>query len=81
MRKDQNCDGQPISEAFNWDRRLDRGMDELVGITRGVLADGKLVLDEARFMRDWLERNEPVRRSYFGKVVYDALKDALFACL
>src|SRR3954463_2521073 len=77
MRKDLDHDGQPLREAFNWDRRLDRGMDELIGISRGVLADGVLVLDEARFLLDWLERNEPVRRGFFGKVLYEALAEAL----
>ena len=77
MDSDLDCEGQPLEKAFNWDRRLDRGMDELIGIARGVLADGKFVVEEARFLLDWLNRNDPVRRNYFGKVLYDALKDAL----
>src|SRR5258708_2121395 len=52
-------------------------MDELIGIVRGVLADGVLVVEEARFLIDWLNRNEPVRRSFFGKKLYDALYRAL----
>lgn len=70
-------DGQPLESAYNWDRRLDRGMDELIGIARGVLADGALVIQEARFMLDWLNRNEPVRRDFFGRFLHDALTCAL----
>jgi NAD-dependent DNA ligase len=77
MRDDLSDDGQPLNEVFNWDRRLDRGMDELIGIARGVLADGAFVVQEAQFLFDWLTRNEPVRRDYFGKFIYDALGHAL----
>lgn len=52
-------------------------MDELIGIARGVLADGSLVVQEARFLFDWLKRNEPVRRDFFGKTIYDSLQKAL----
>jgi hypothetical protein len=72
-----NKHGQPLGEGFNWDRRLDRGMDELVGLARGVLADGVLVVEEARFILDWLERNEPVRRNYYGRTIYEALRNVL----
>jgi NAD-dependent DNA ligase len=77
MREELDPHGQPSSQAFNWDRRLDRGMDELVGVARGVLADGNFVIEEARFLLDWLYRNEPVRRDFFGKVLFDALREAL----
>jgi NAD-dependent DNA ligase len=72
---DWNC--QPWTQAFNWDRRLDRGMDELIGLARGVLADGVLVTEEVRYMLDWLERNEPVRRDFFGRRLYESLSAAL----
>src|SRR4051794_28425903 len=77
MRSYLDDDGQPIEKVLNWDRRLDRGMDELIGIVRGVLADGALVIQEARFLLDWLNRNEPVRRDFFGKCLYDSLRKAL----
>ncbi len=77
MREELDADGQPLTKAFNWDRRLDRGMDELIGVARGVLADGNFVIEEARYLLDWLKRNEPVRCNFFGKVLFDALRDAL----
>jgi len=48
-------DGQSLTQAFNWDRHLDRGMNELIGITRGVLVDGSFVIDEAKSLLDWNE--------------------------
>lgn len=72
-----NEDGQPLAQGFNWGRRLDRGMDELIGIARGVLADGYLVQPEAEFLLRWLDANEPVRRDFFGDRLYQTLCDIL----
>jgi hypothetical protein len=36
-----------------------------------------LVIQEVRFMLDWLNRNEPVRRDFAGKQLYAALSRAL----
>jgi NAD-dependent DNA ligase len=77
MGSDLGDDGQPVTPAFNWDRRLDRGMDELVGIVRGVLADGQLVIQEIQFALDWLDRNDPVRKDFFGKQLHSAFRHAL----
>ncbi|MEX2176570.1 MAG: BRCT domain-containing protein [Pirellulaceae bacterium] len=52
-------------------------MDELIGIARGVLADGRLVIEEARFLLDWLSRNEPVRRDFFGATLFNSLDRVL----
>src|SRR5690606_8944761 len=64
-------------QALNWERRLDRGMDELIGLSRGILADGLIVREEAVYMLDWLRRNEPVRNDYSGKILYEALSAML----
>src|SRR5689334_13402297 len=77
MKEQLNDDAQPSNQAFNWNRRLDRGMDELIGIARGVLADGCLVLEEVRFMRDWLRRNEPLTFDFFGRKLLDAFDQVL----
>jgi hypothetical protein len=39
------------------DRINSRQIDELVGIARGLLADGKLVQDEVEFLQKWLAAN------------------------
>lgn len=68
--------GQP-NEAIGWERRRDRSFDELVGICRGVLADGSLVLSEAAFLLDWIRRNEPVQKTYLGFKLSKALSEVL----
>src|SRR5580658_3369851 len=70
-----NNDGQPVEQGFNWARRRERGIDELIGVCRGVMADGVLVYEEAKFLLDWLERNQPVLRSDAGKCLYEPLKE------
>ena len=69
--------GQPIYQSFNWKRRRDGGMDELIGICRGVLADGVLVIEEARFLLNWLRKNPPVCRTFAGERLCEVLESAL----
>jgi hypothetical protein len=52
-------DAQPPS-AINLKYRLGREMDELIGICRGVLADGFIVERETRFLADWARKNQEV---------------------
>jgi NAD-dependent DNA ligase len=52
-------------------------MDELIGLCRGLLADGALVWGEVRFLYDWLCRNDPVRHTPFGQTVFELLERAI----
>lgn len=70
-------DGQPLSRGINWKRLEDSRTDELIGICRGIMADGLLVQEEASFVLDWLERNEPVKRSFFGQHLFPLLTRSL----
>ncbi len=69
--------GQPRETGFCWRSRADRGMNELIGICRGILADGVLVQEEAEFVLNWLRRSEPVRTSGCGQEIYRILMRAL----
>ncbi|NCC30133.1 MAG: hypothetical protein EOM22_18785, partial [Gammaproteobacteria bacterium] len=55
----QDEHGQPPSR-FSQSRLSDRGIDELIGLCRGVLADGVLVESEVRFLADWLDRHRQI---------------------
>jgi hypothetical protein len=63
--------------------RRDRTTDELIGLCRGILADGSVNISEARFLLDWLERH----REFLGvfpfdvlhRRVYDALSDGVLS--
>ncbi len=48
--------GQPDSR-FNAQKRIDRGVSELLGLARGVLLDGVVTAGEARALHDWLQAN------------------------
>lgn len=70
-------DGQPLHKAFNWNRIKDSRMDELIGICRGILADGAVVIEEAMFLRDWLQRNKQVKHTLAGKMLTRLLDQVL----
>lgn len=50
--------GQPISLAKNWRRRTERDLSEVLGLAKGILSDGVVNEDEARYLRAW-GRNHP----------------------
>lgn len=50
-------DGQPCNPMLNRARREKRSADELLGLCKGILADGKLVLAEAEFLDKWIRAN------------------------
>lgn len=49
---------------FTLRQQRDRAADELVGLCRGVLADGAVSSQEARFLLDWCERNAHLGSDY-----------------
>lgn len=59
-------------------RRLEgRTVSELIGLCRGVLADGHVNTEEAAFVQDWIARNERFASSYPFDVLYRRLAAAL----
>jgi NAD-dependent DNA ligase len=50
--------GQPYNVAFNRSRRTERDLSELLGLAKGVLADGVVNEAEATFLHEW-GRNHP----------------------
>ncbi|MHA6204786.1 BRCT domain-containing protein [Dyella soli] len=58
--------------------RQDRCTDELIGICRGILADGTVNLQEARFLLDWLERHREFIGVYPFNVLYQRVQGAMF---
>lgn len=59
MRVDE--DGQPSQLGFNSHRRLERDISELLGLAKGILADGVVSDAEAVLLSEWLTAHpEPV---------------------
>ena len=56
--------GQPLNRYFNKKRREDRGVDELIGLAKGINADGVVNQAEAEFLAGWLERNKDIRDTW-----------------
>lgn len=57
--------------------RRDRNTDELIGICRGILADGSVNSSEARFLLDWLERQREFLDIFPFDVLHQRVSDAL----
>lgn len=58
-------------------RRTERAANELVGICRGLLADGHVNQQEAEFLKDWIERNAPFVQEYPFAQIYRVLAEIL----
>lgn len=68
-----NDSGRAPSGAITHARRQDRTTDELVGLCRGLLADGHVSQMEAEFLKDWIERNAEFVDQYPFNRIYSLL--------
>lgn len=50
-------DGQPINRLYGRKRMNDRAIDELIGLSRGIVADAAVNQQEAAFLSSWMEAN------------------------
>lgn len=50
-------DGQPLNRLYGRKRMNDRVIDELIGLSRGIVADSTVNQDEVEFLRSWMEGN------------------------
>lgn len=66
-----------ISTRFNASRVAERTVDELIGLCRGVLADGVVAESEAEYLLAWLEANRAAADSWPGNVLYERVAAAL----
>lgn len=70
--------GQVIAKAAAIDKRVRaRQTDELIGICRGVLADGALVDSEIGFLADWMQLNLECSDAWPYTVLYDRITAAI----
>lgn len=70
-------DGQAPAPAITRGWRHSRSVDELIGICRGILADGALNKAEASFLLDWLERHREFEDTFPFNALYPRVRDAL----
>jgi NAD-dependent DNA ligase len=72
-----NSDGQALIQAFRSEAVVDRQIDELIGIVKGVMADGMVHQGEVEFLIDWLENNRGALDKWPAKAIYPRMKAAL----
>ncbi len=65
-----NHDGQPLNLAISRSRLIDRNIDELIGICKGVLFDGVVVHEEADMLLRWMERNQHAANKWPANILY-----------
>lgn len=70
-------DGQPINRRFNAVRRVERGIDELIGLCKGVLCDGVVVNTEATYLLQWLDANKEVSTPWPASILYARIEEML----
>lgn len=76
--------GQPIDRLLNRKHRVDRDLDELLGLAKGLVADGVVNQAEGEFLEGWLRCNrevcthEPILMLYnrVSEMLEDRLLDA-----
>lgn len=69
--------GQAPLAAFRSEAVIDRQIDELIGLAKGVLADGAISKEEAAFLLGWLETNRAAKELWPANVLYPRLIAAL----
>jgi NAD-dependent DNA ligase len=77
LSQSKDNQGQPLVRAFRSEAVLDRQIDELIGIIKGVMADGMVHQGEVEFLLQWLQANSAVRELWPAKAIYPRLIAAL----
>ena len=60
LRSQFDGDGQPLCLAWNSQRRLDAGIDEVIGLIRGIMADGDVSEAEAIMLAAWTVKHDEI---------------------
>lgn len=59
-RKFYDDNGQPLNRNFSAKRLTNRTIDELIGLCKGMQADGFIHVAEAHFLANWLEKSREI---------------------
>lgn len=69
--------GQPLNRSFNYSRNVERAAWSLMGILKGISADGKLNEAEALFLNEWLRSQQYLREDGDLVDLLDLIDDIL----
>lgn len=70
-------DGQPLDMSYNSARRIDRDVNEILGLAKGLIADGHLVDSEIVALHQWFATHPDSRASWPVNVLADRVVRAL----
>ncbi|GAA0907542.1 hypothetical protein GCM10009552_15610 [Rothia nasimurium] len=70
-------DGAAPKATMTRSWRMDRSTNELIGICRGILADGEVNVTEAKFLLGWLDRHSEFADQFPYCVLYPRVAEAL----
>jgi len=69
--------GQPIVATISSARIAERNIDELIGLCKGMIADGSIVQAEADFLLHWMEANQSAAHQWPANILYSRVKEYL----
>ena len=77
--KGQDIDehGQPLNRSYRAHAVQERQIDELIGLVKGVLADGVICQGEVEYLLKWVESNRAVANQWPANVLYPRIAAAL----
>ena len=67
-------DGQPINASLNQRRRADRDITEMLGLAKGILADGIVQPSEVETLRLWLNAHPSATHTWPVSAVWERLE-------
>lgn len=70
-------DGQPFNRTFRAGAIIDRKIDELIGIIKGVLVDGHVSQGEAEYLLRWMKSNSDAANVWPACILYPRIANAL----
>jgi NAD-dependent DNA ligase len=63
--------------AFRSESIVDRQIDELIGIIKGILADGLVTQEEVQFLLAWMDANKKAKNLWPASAIYPHLASAM----
>lgn len=72
-----NSDGQPLNQAFSYRRNFEKTVESLLGLVRGVLADGELSDAEIGVLAAWCNQHPEVVTQWPGSAIACRVRSVL----
>ncbi len=74
---DLDDDGQPLEGGFNYTRRIDRGINEVMGLCRGILLDDVVTDGEITGIEQWIKHNAELQNEWPVSVLHRRIQSIL----